>query len=283
MAAMIGGISNYMKSKRIAFVVVFLVLIGFSARLLYLIDIANQKIELLELNQREKTEMIISKGKEITDKDKQIDLLQNKIEQQTKDIDMLATCLEEYKSALNEIASEYQSVSNMLEVERQNNIPDNYYSESFENYPDTVTGLSNYLNYSFELPTSYTLGVFDCSESSAYLEWCLEKQGFDASICIGETPFDSETRHAWVMVNTSDGYRTAIEATSLTGGLEKVTDALSSLISGRARGIVYYDEDNPVTVKYYYGYDEIFDSIDDAVEGLNIEEWNWWVGAWGLN
>ncbi len=272
-----------MKLKKTIVVSFFLILVGLSAGLLYLNNLANHKIEILEQEKREKTDTIISKGIEITDKNKQINLLQNKIDQQIKDIYILSSRIGEYKSALSEISSEYQFVSNMLEVERQNNIPDNYYSESFENYPDTVTGLSNYLNYSFELPTSYTLGVFDCSESSAYLEWCLEKQGFDASICIGETPFDSETRHAWVMVNTSDGYRTAIEATSLTGGLEKVTDALSSLISGRARGIVYYDEDNPVTVKYYYGYDEIFDSIDDAVEGLNIEEWNWWVGAWGLN
>jgi hypothetical protein len=94
--------------------------------------------------------------------------------------------------------------------------PDYYYSfaEEYVNYryiiPEehTIDDLSAFLNR-LEFPV-YRLDEFDCSDSSAMLEWLLEGAGFEAFIVKSDA-------HMWVQVETSDGL-VAIEATNLCVG-----------------------------------------------------------------
>lgn len=220
---------------------------------------------------------------ESANKDVLIATLRDTITVQENSLKQLNIKLTESSNQLSQAYSYIESLNVALKKEQTRNVPDNYYEVLNYEYSNTVKGLSEYLTYGFELPTTYDLNVFDCSESAAYLEWCLEKRGFDANIVIGQAPFDSNTYHAWVIVSTKDGFDVAIEATSLTNGIEKWIDRFSSLFDNVARGIVYFDENDPVSYKYYNAYEASFSDIYEAIENTNLEEWNWWVGVWGLN
>jgi len=105
------------------------------------------------------------------------------------------------------------------EIERKlARVPEGYYSTNFfPNYNGTFSDLKEFLYRDFKLPRGYQEGVFDCSESAAYLEWALEDAGFDAYIATGPAPWDpSAGYHAWILVKTRE-YRVAIEPTALTG------------------------------------------------------------------
>ena len=92
-------------------------------------------------------------------------------------------------------------------------VPPNYYTP--QNSTKTFTDLVQFID-DFEYPRKLNwdnpLDIFDCSESSAYLEYKLEEGGFDAAIAI-------DNRHAWVIVrditrdNKTKDY--SIEATTL--------------------------------------------------------------------
>jgi len=222
-------------------------------------------------------------SKEIATKDELIGTLRNTISVQEKSLNQNRIKLMESANQLTQAYSYIESLNLELKKEQTRKVPENYYEDQNFSYANTIQGLSEYLTYGFELPTAYNLHVFDCSESSAYLEWCLEKRGFDAQIVIGQAPFDTTTYHAWVIVKTKDGFNVAIEATSLTNGFEKWIDRFSSLFDNVSRGIVYYDESNPISYKYYNGYEASFNDIYEAIDSTNLEEWNWWVGVWGLN
>ena len=68
-------------------------------------------------------------------------------------------------------------------------MPHSYYStDTFKHHENTWNDLDRFLTSEFKLPRDYELHVFDCSESSAYLEWALENAGFTAEIVVGPSP-----------------------------------------------------------------------------------------------
>jgi len=169
---------------------------------------------------------------------------------------------------LQRLLNEYESV------------PHSYYSSGgFSHHSNTFDELCYFLTFEFALPRGYEENIFDCSESSAYLEWALENAGFDAEIAFGRTPWDSTSGyHAWVMAYPT-GYNVAIEATALTGEYNWVT-----LFAGRIPGIVYGDDPLiPGWENYYHGYDNKFRNIYLAIRNWDSGvEWNWWEGFFGF-
>ncbi len=190
------------------------------------------------------------------------------------------------KGDLASLTSNYDS----LETENRNlqellneyeKVPHSYYSmDTFKQYSNTWNDLSRFLKSDFKLPAEYEENLFDCSESSAYLEWSLENSGFDANIIVGPDPSDSANYHSWVIVNTTD-YRVVIESTALTSSQRSAW-----LSRGRVPGVIYGDDK---LIKewenYYENYDESFKNIYVAIRdfGKSSEEWNWWLGAFGFN
>lgn len=82
-------------------------------------------------------------------------------------------------------------------------IPNQYYvNVSWDDH--TVNGIKTLLGDGFTIP--YEVGVFDCSEMSAYVEWLLQCHGFDAGFCMDGTgpwvvPGDpGYSSHMWVAV-----------------------------------------------------------------------------------
>jgi len=94
-------------------------------------------------------------------------------------------------------------------------------------------------------------GVFDCSEMSAALEWELENEGWHTIIVVGNSPFGSG-RHAWLLVETSEGHYMPVETTSMS--------------------LVWWE--NP-DFDNYFVYDHSFETIQEALE-YNETEFNWW-------
>lgn len=137
----------------------------------------------------------------------------------------------------------------------EDRIPPNYYTP--HNSTKTFTDLVQFID-EFEYPRKLNwnnpLDTFDCSESSAYLEYKLEESGFDAAIAI-------DNRHAWVVVrnitknNETKDY--TIEATTL------------SINHHKAR---------------YRSHNEVFENIYEAIDGYfyfkhRYYEFNWWDGV----
>lgn len=171
------------------------------------------------------------------------------------------------------------------EIERElAKVPSGYYfTNEFQTHANTSGELEVFLLREFSLPTGYQEEVFDCSESSAYLEWALEVAGFNASIIVGPTPWDPKLgHHAWVIVHASD-HAVAIEPTVLTGGIVKrLWDELKYLFTGEAPGVVYYTGDY-TSKNYYHSHTDLYCDIYDAIRKTgNAREWNWWEGYWGF-
>jgi len=191
--------------------------------------------------------------------------------------------LEADYESLQEDFIELQSDYYQLEAENTNlrqlleqyeEVPhDYYYSGAFAYHSNTYRELCHFLDYEFVSPRSYELDVFDCSESSSYLEWALENAGFNAWIAVGPTPWDpSSGRHAWLIVYTKE-YRVAIESTALTGW-----DKFFSIFLFRTPGIVYTDDLLvPGWQNYYAGYDRLYKNIYEAVRHDGTTgQWDWW-------
>jgi len=192
--------------------------------------------------------------------------------------DVLQGRMSQLQSNYNELEAENESLRRLLE--QYEKVPDSYYSTyAFPHHSNTYEELSSFLLWEFELPTGYKVGIFDCSESAAYLEWALENAGFNADIAVGPTPWNPASgRHAWVIAHP-EGYRVAIEATALTGEYN-----LLYFFAGRIPGIIYGDDLLiPGWENYYEGYDNLFKNIYQAIRYHEItEEWNWWEGYWGF-
>lgn len=182
------------------------------------------------------------------------------------------------KISYNKLQDENRDLQRLLS--EYENVPHSYYSsDMFKHYSNTWAGLSRFLTSEFKLPRDYEENVFDCSESSAYLEWALENAGFDAELVIGDYPEDPDLgRHAWVIVYTED-YKVAIEATVFTG-----KSKYAYIRWGRVPGVVYgEDEMFPWWKNYYEGYDENFRNIYIAIRDFGTgQEWNWWEGVLGF-
>ena len=95
----------------------------------------------------------------------------------------------------------------------EDRVPPNYYTphNTIKTFGDLVYFIDDF-EYPRKLNWDNPFDIFDCSESSAYLEYKLENSGFDAAIVI-------DNQHAWVVVrNITKNNQTkdyAIEATTL--------------------------------------------------------------------
>ena len=124
-------------------------------------------------------------------------------------------------------------------------IPENYYVHSNTNWVNLgYYGLEKLVQNGFITP--YKEDEFDCSEMSAYMEWYLEKYGFNASICTSQH-FEGSKGHAWVRVDTKDGV-VYIEATA-------------------KKDLIKRDGD-------YTRPERIYESI---YEVRNVDEFDWWA------
>lgn len=158
-------------------------------------------------------------------------------------------------------------------------VPRGYYAvHPYGIYPYHGFGdLCSFLQ-NFSLPRGYERGVFDCSESSAMLEWALQTAGFDAYIAGGPTPWaPKQGSHAWVMVKTGQNW-IAVEATTFTGKAG-FFENLWAWFQGRTRGVVYQGDAG--YQNYYSGYTELYPDIYQAVR-TNYDDYNWWEGRWGF-
>lgn len=198
------------------------------------------------------------------------DSLANQLNQKNQQISSLQSEISSLEYQLYQKESQISELNRLLNLYEQ--VPHGYYdTNQFRNHANTVSELEDFLAYEFELPTEYEKGVFDCSESSAYLEWALEDAGFNAWIISGPTPWASGDYHAWIHVYTTE-YTVAIESTALTGGL---ISKLTYLLFRDAPGIIYSDDE--YGQQYYHGYDSRFKNIYSAVKyDKSIREWNWW-------
>ena len=204
--------------------------------------------------------------------------LESDYESLQSNYDVLQGRMSELQSSYNRLEAENRDLQRLLgEYEK---VPHAYYpTGAFPHHSNTYEELAQFLTFEFVLPTDYKLNVFDCSESSAYLEWALENAGFNTQIAVGPAPWDpSSGYHAWVIAYP-EGYRVAIEATELTGEYY-----LSDLFAGRVPGIVYSDDSLiPGWNNYYEGYDNLFQNIYLAIRNYGaLQEWNWWEGYWGF-
>lgn len=164
-----------------------------------------------------------------------------------------------------------------------------------------IEGLATFLN-EVKLPT-YVEGEFDCSDSSAVVEWLLEGTGFDVKIAsnsrLGEMVVNS---HTWVMVSLSDGRKVAVEATYLAEGSNYYPPAIVEAPNGDFEYYSYesyYDRRHPN--KYltgsvwdldYYNPVVTYDSPKPLVEGKMIgntryymkeSEFDWWNESYFKN
>lgn len=192
----------------------------------------------------------------------QLEATYSQLQTQNTELATLLWQLQVDNADLQRLLEEYEQVPH-----------DYYYSGGFGYHSNTYAELCDFLDHEFGPITSYDLDTFDCSESSAYLEWALENAGFDAQIAVGPAPWGQQNAyHAWVIVNTNEE-QVAIEATAPTGW-----DKFISMFLFRTPGIVYIDDWLvPGSQNYYHGYDYLYDNIYQAVRHhISILEWDWW-------
>ena len=228
-----------------------------------------------------------------------LNLLTGEFKSLEADHDTLETDYKTLESEYNSLESKYDKLSGEVSALKTENsklerekgdlqyllneyekVPHAYYSTNiFKTYSNTFSDLGQFLNSEFELPSSYELEVFDCSETAAYLEWALENAGFDAEIVVGRFPPDPDSGfHAWVIAHTTD-YKVAIEATNFN----KSRNAYRSW--GRIPGVVYSNDTLIEGAEAYYNsYDDSFKNIFEAIRehGTSSQQWNWWVGTFGF-
>jgi len=204
------------------------------------------------------------------------DSLESDYESLESDYYLLEEDFQSLKTDYNTLLAENRDLEELVYL--YESVPHSYYStDAFTRHANTWEELGDFLTYEFRLPTRYKVDVFDCSESSAYLEWALETAGFDADIVSGPLPSDPTSGyHAWVIVQTKE-YKVAVEATALTG-----KHYLGYLILGRIPGVVY-GNDSLIDYwqNYYDGYDETYKNIYNAIRiDRATWEWDWWEEYW---
>ena len=120
--------------------------------------------------------------------------------------------------------------------------------------PEQQYGIQNLATYirSRKWNREYEKDVFDCTEMSTALEWRLENQGFHTFIVIGDSPSEPGVGHAWLLVETSNGKYTPVEAT----GMYVVYS-----------GSQYFND--------YFEYDQQFETIQEAME-YSPTGYEWW-------
>lgn len=155
-------------------------------------------------------------------------------------------------------------------------LPPNYYETAgiyvtlnYGKIDHTYNNLESFLMRLEPFPP-YSMNTFDCTESSALLEWLLEGAGFDASIAASS--FYEIFPHTWVVVNLPNGNSVNIEATIFTQNYYNPPGIVSGWQQLGLGASVDYD--NPA---------EVFGSPIDAVRRLVVyierSEWDWWNAA----
>jgi hypothetical protein len=136
-------------------------------------------------------------------------------------------------------------------------IPDPYYCEVDPWLDHSVFGVENLIGSG--VLRRYDPDNFDCSEMAAYIEWMLEKHGFDAKICLSKSFADTEMPHAWVAVDIAPR-RYYIEPTA------------------RNQGGFSYSVIKPLDGNYedYDRYDGIYEDIYELSNAGSISEFDWW-------
>jgi hypothetical protein len=179
--------------------------------------------------------------------------------------------LEEEKNELKKKISDLEYL-----VKQYESVPHKYYDTDLFHSSGKASELLDILRQAHNmLSRDYKVGVFDCSESSAFIEWVLEDAGYDAYIAVGPAPWDPKGGyHAWVLAYTTDGYVAAIECTITTSSRSWIELELLSY------GIIYSNDPN--AKGYYEGYDKKLKNIYIAIRDSSIFEWNWWEGYWGF-
>jgi len=136
-------------------------------------------------------------------------------------------------------------------------IPNPYYAKVDPWLDHTIFGVESLIGSG--ILRRYDTRVFDCSEMAAYLEWMLEKHGFDTKICLADNFDNDYVGHAWVAVDIPPR-RYYVEPTAVNPG-----------------GFIFS------TIKPYDGnykdygrYDGIYDDIYEATKNNPVSEFDWW-------
>jgi len=218
---------------------VLIAIFAFSSLWLYTrIDSLQNQVNVLQTDKDNLETQINNLQTDKTNLQIQKDTLQNQLSLLNSEYDSLQSKYDDYVTNHQYTNSEYDEALFFF-----------YYVEP-EEQKFGVYDLEDELN-GLEWIEPYEKGVFDCSEMSAYIEWHLENEGWDAIIVIGDTPFDSGY-HAWLLVETSEGHYMPVESTTIE--------------------IVWWDDpyfDN------YFTYDYDFETIQEAI-AYNESEFDWW-------
>jgi hypothetical protein len=203
------------------------------------------------------------------------------------------------------------------ELEPTSPLPLNYYVAA-ENYvarnyaPVGEKNIGNLANFLDQIVLrAYVEGMFDCSETSAMLEWLLEGAGFDTSLAKGYTVMGD---HTWVLVNLGEEGLVAIEATFLTEsnlhspGIIETPEGYFERYSYKYEMFLEWKEEYPprqyaydpnitfeeweseylkeplfgtISSSTYYNPSDVYASPADAMETTGLSyipksEWDWW-------
>ncbi len=196
----------------------------------------------------------------IVNKESEINYLESTVESLGSDIKTLESIVTIRDAEITSLKFEVDrkdrrinSLLNQMDTLRQTAEENkfNFYYASRAEQRYGVYDLQEYLDRWQWIEGSYTEHVFDCSEMSAYLEWRLENEGYHTYIVCGEAPW-GDGYHAWLLVETSEEGYMPVETTSYDM-------------------ITWYEP----YFNNYFEYDEIFETIEEALEG-SYPEFNWW-------
>lgn len=136
-------------------------------------------------------------------------------------------------------------------------IPSPYYAEVDPWLDHSVFGIETLIGPG--LLRSYGAGKFDCSEMAAYLEWMLERHGFDSKVCLASQFGEDNAPHAWVAVDIPPR-RYYVEPTA------------------RNQGGFLFSVIKPMDGDYkdYSDYDGIYEDIYELSNAGPISEFDWW-------
>lgn len=139
-------------------------------------------------------------------------------------------------------------------------IPENYYNKALAPACTHDTLELLFLLSDIKYPHEYEAGIFDCSESAAFLECHLENLGYDAVIMVGANKSSEGQKyvHAWVEVRNL----TVNQSGNLVAmPLDRHEDLTYFSLMG-----FYYREDRTQ-------YEDIYEACE-AYGGCN--QWDWW-------
>lgn len=148
-----------------------------------------------------------------------------------------------------------------LPIYNISDIPKNYYHAEIPDCANDVVELDHLLS-NIKYPLAFEPGIFDCSESAAFLERYLENLGYDAVIMTGARFFEGKKRyHAWV------------EVRNIT--LDQSGNPVAMHIN-RHEDTTYF-----ALMSFHYQEDQAYyEDIYEACESRwGFNEWDWWNAA----